>query len=279
MPTGIQSAVLSACYAFLRPIARLLIKNGISYREFAEISKSAFVEVASEDYGIRGRKTNMSRVAVMTGLSRKEIKKVRESISGKTHRIPSRTRRPELVLTIWHTHPEFQDSHGQPKTLPFQGSDACFRSLVARAGGDIPPMAMLNELLRAGSVVKEGSNLRVVSRSYIPEPHDPLRILFAGGALRDLASTIVHNLESEDSEMRFVERRVYSDRLAMSQRSRFKKLARDKSELLLQDLHTWLSERESNTPQVDGEGITRRIGVGVYFFDDSVAGDQPEEVI
>lgn len=279
MPTGIQSAVLSACYAFLRPIARLLIKNGIAYQEFAEIAKNAFVEVASEDYGIRGRKTNMSRVAVMTGLSRKEIKKVRESISGGALKIPSRTRRPELVLTIWHTDPDFQDSSGQPRILEFEGSDTSFRSLVSRAGGDIPPMAMLNELLRAGSVVKEGAGLRVVSRSYIPEPHDPLRILFAGGALRDLASTIVHNLECEDPETRFVERRVYSDRLAMSQRSRFKKLARDKSELLLQDLHTWLSEREATTPQTDREGVTRRIGVGVYFFDDSSVGEQPEEVI
>ena len=279
MPTGIQSAVLNACYAFLRPIARLLIKNGIGYQDFAEIAKNAFVEVASEDYGIRGRKTNMSRVAVMTGLSRKEIKKVRESISGGTIKIPHRTRRPELLLTIWHTEPEFQDAHGQPKIIEFDGPGASFRNLVARAGGDIPPMAMLNELLRAGSVVKEGENLRVVSRSYIPEPHDPLRILFAGGALRDLASTIVHNLECEDAEMRFVERRVYSDRLPVSQRSRFKKLARDKSELLLQDLHTWLSEREADTTEPASEKITRRTGVGVYFFDDSVAGEHPEEVI
>lgn len=279
MSSRIQSAVLSACYAFLRPISRLLIKNGIGYREFAEISKAAFVDVASEDYGIRGRQTNMSRVAVMTGLSRKEVKKVREAISSGAFKIPNRTRRPELVLTIWHSDAEFQDKQGQPRILEFDGPGASFRSLVSRAGGDIPPMAMLNELLRAGSVVREGESLRVVSRSYIPEPHDPWRILFAGGAMRDLASTIVYNLECEDPEVRFFERRVYSDRLPVSQRLRFKKLARDKSELLLRDFHAWLSEREVNTDERDGQELTPRTGVGIYFFDDAVSGEQPEEVI
>ena len=81
MTAASQSSILTALLYALRPIARILLRAGVSYREFSEISKQAFVDVATSDFGIRGRPTNISRVAVMTGLTRKEVKRVRESIS------------------------------------------------------------------------------------------------------------------------------------------------------------------------------------------------------
>jgi hypothetical protein len=277
MNNKIKNAVVSACREFMTPVVRLLLKNGIGYREFAEICKSAFVEVASADYGIRGRKTNMSRVAVMTGLSRKEIRKIRDTMESGEFGSVSRTRRPELVLSLWHTDAEFLDSRHGPKPIRFDGEGATFCSLVARVGGDIPPRAMLIELLRAGSVIEEGNELRAVSRSYVPEPHDPQAILVAGGAIRDLVSTIHHNLGCEDPEDRLLERRVYSEKLPQSQRYRFKKLARDKGQLLLQDLNSWLSERALDAARDDIEEANegaQRIGVGIYFFDHVAAGSQ-----
>ena len=58
------------------PVARCMLQSGIGLREFSKISKIAFIKVATADYGIRGRPTNISRVAVMTDLTRKEVKKV-----------------------------------------------------------------------------------------------------------------------------------------------------------------------------------------------------------
>jgi hypothetical protein len=269
MTSAVQTAVLSACREFMRPIVRLLLKNGIDYRAFSELCKSVFVDVASDDHGIRGRKTNMSRVAVMTGLSRKEVKKIRDAMSLGMFSGVSRTRRPELVLSIWHTDPQFIDAKARPKRIAFEGEGSTFRQLVAMVGGDIPPRAMLNELLRAGSVVDEGDKLRVVSRSYVPEPHDPEAVLVAGGAIRDLAATIHHNLGCSDPEMRVLEKRVYSAKLLKSQRLRFQKLARDKGELLLEDLNAWLSERQAQK-EPDTSDETLRVGVGIYFFDDAI---------
>lgn len=256
---------------------RLLLKYGIGYREFSDVCKVIFVDIASDDYGLRGRKTNMSRVAVMTGLSRKEVRKIRGSIELDMSNSVSRTRRPELVLSIWHTDPEFLDAKHRPKRIKFQGPGSTFQDLVRRVGGDIPPRAMLNELLRAGSVVVEGEKLRVVSRSYIPEPNDPEAILVAGGAMRYLASTIHHNLACVDPELRFLERRVYSEKLPKSQRVRFRKLASEKGDLLLSELNSWLVERSrsignSDVDELDDE-TTKKTGVGIYFFDDSVNSD------
>lgn len=282
MTSAIQNVVLSACREFMKPIARLLLRNGIGYREFSELCKSIFVEVASDDYGIRGRKTNMSRVAVMTGLSRKEVRKLRDAVGSEAGTFVTRVRRPESVLSIWHSDPEFLDRRQRPKRIRFDGPGANFRTLVTRVGGDIPPRAMLNELLRAGSVVREGEKLRAVSRSYVPEPNDPEAILVAGGAIRDLVATINHNLGCAEPDLRLFERRVYSDALPILQRPRFKKLAREKGEILLRDLSAWLSERERGlgTEHVDSMPRQKspRIGVGVYFFDEIIASDKGKDL-
>jgi hypothetical protein len=274
MPSVIHQAVLSACRQFMTPIIRLLLKNGIGYREFSDVCKSIFVDVASDDYGIRGRKTNMSRVAVMTGISRKEVRRVRDSSELEMLTAMSRTRRPEQVLSIWHTDPNFLDSKNRPKRISFEAAGPSFRMLVDRVGGDIPPRAMLNELLRAGSVVEEGGKLLAISRSYIPEPNDPQAILVAGEAMRDLASTIYHNLGCVDPETRFLERRAYSARIPRAQRARFRKFSRERGELFLRDLNAWLAERETASVHEEAEepnGQAPRIGVGVYFFDDAIS--------
>lgn len=264
-----QSAVFSAIRKFMNPIVRLLIKNGVGYQEFSEICKATFVEIASDEYGIRGRKTNMSRVAVMTGLSRKEVRKIRDALATGRLSTTSRTRRPELVLSIWHTNPAYLDRKHKPKRIRFDGPGATFCELVARVGGDIPPRAMLIELLRAGSVVEEGEKLRAVSRSYVPEPDDPDSFRLAGDAIHDLVATIHHNLSCDDPDARYFQRYVYSEKVPKTHQLRFRKLAKERGQLLLQDLNSWLAEREHVREADDADdqpGDAPRIGVGVYYF-------------
>ena len=61
-----------------RPIARVMLRAGISWRELSDVLKTTYVEVATEDFGIRGRPTNISRVAILTGLTRKEVRRLRD---------------------------------------------------------------------------------------------------------------------------------------------------------------------------------------------------------
>ena len=76
-----KQQVLNTFLLVMRPIVRILLRYGIGYREFVEVVKTAFVDVASSDFGLRGRPTNISRVAVMTGLARKEVKRLRDKLS------------------------------------------------------------------------------------------------------------------------------------------------------------------------------------------------------
>ena len=109
MANAASQTVLTACRLWLRPVARWLLRSGITWKEFAELSRDAFVDTAFEEFGIRGRPTNVSRVALLTGLSRRDVRRVRER-----GRRPLRHMRPRTtlnhasrVLSGWHLDPEF----------------------------------------------------------------------------------------------------------------------------------------------------------------------------
>jgi len=104
-----QQKILDALYSLMRQVARILLRSGIGYREFAEIAKTAFVDVSTTDYGLRGRPTNISRVAVMTGLTRKEIRRIRSKIDGAEASKVYRAVPASDVLHFWHTDPVFLD--------------------------------------------------------------------------------------------------------------------------------------------------------------------------
>ena len=161
-----QRSILKALLLFLKPIARALLNAGIGHREFTEISKTAFVDVATKDYGLRGRPTNISRVAVMTGLTRKEVRRIRDkSEAGEETQISRSTPMAE-ILHRWYTDPQYQESEGRPSELRFDGDEPSFSSLVRRYGGDIPPGAMRTELKRIKAIEElDDGRLKILKRN------------------------------------------------------------------------------------------------------------------
>jgi hypothetical protein len=69
MVGAVQQKILKALFLVMIPVARCMLRPGIGFREFSKIGKIVFVKAATKDYGVRGRSTNISRVAVMTGLT------------------------------------------------------------------------------------------------------------------------------------------------------------------------------------------------------------------
>ena len=130
MRDNIQRQILDALLVALRPLARALLRVGIGYREFAEISKTAFVDIATKDYGLRGRPTNISRVAVMTGLTRKEVRRIRNKTAAGDATFISRSTPMSELLHRWFTEDDFIDQTGSPKAFPFDGADISFSELV-----------------------------------------------------------------------------------------------------------------------------------------------------
>lgn len=275
MASEVRQSLLAACQTFMEPVARYLLRNGIGFKEFSEAAKLAFVKVASTDYGIRKRQTNISRTAVLTGLTRKEVKRIRDLLAeGQTIASPQ-PGRPAQVLDIWHHDEDFLQDDGKPRDLPFEGEFG-FRSLARRAGGDVPPGALLTELKNAGAVTEVSENVfRCLKRHFNPSGIDPYMAARYGEVMRDLAATLLFNAAAEGEEDRRFEYRVWNDRLSNKFVKRFESLVRDHGSNMLEFLDDWLATHQES----DDADVTsyRRCGLGLYYFQDAPGSLKQDE--
>ncbi|MBS94034.1 MAG: hypothetical protein CL799_06295 [Chromatiales bacterium] len=196
MVSPIQQRILDALLMALRPIAKALLRAGIGYKEFSGIAKAAFVHVAAEDYGLRGRETNSSRIAVMTGITRKEVKKIRESGPGMLMKDFVRESPASIVLDKWHSDSNYLDSLGQARILDYNSGQYSFCDLVATYGGDVPPGAMRTELKRIGAVdLLPVGKIKATKSYFIPDGVDDRLIIGLQDNIASVASTVAFNCD------------------------------------------------------------------------------------
>src|SRR5262245_873193 len=152
--TSIQTRLLRAVYSALRPITRILIRSGITYTQFAEISKIAFVVEANREKDANGRLLNASRIAVKTGISRKELRRIRElgSNSRQSTIWSDGSTIAAQLLHLWFTNPEYVDASGRPRRLPVLEPSPSFADIVRAVAGDVPLGAVRAELKQAGAI-------------------------------------------------------------------------------------------------------------------------------
>lgn len=256
-----RSRIMAACERFMIPIARMLLGLGIGYKEFSEISKRAFVRVATNEYGLRGRPTNTSRVAVLTGLTRKEVKRVKDSLHTELNR-NSKMGPASTVLHFWHKDPKFLDKTGKPLDLPVDSKTESFEQLAKLYGGDVPPGALLQELQRTGSVIKtQEGKLKVTTRYFLPSGKTEIFVDAVSLSLENLAHTASQNILGHENKSPHLERFVWSDRIDEETAERFRLTAKEKATDLLEYLDDWIAANEIEEP------TNTRIGLGLYIID------------
>jgi hypothetical protein len=269
MRNDIQRQILGAVLIVLRPLARILLRHGIGYREFSEISKTAFVDVATSDYGLRGRPTNISRVAVMTGLTRKEVRRVRVKISNGDHSVIVKTTPLSEVLHRWHAEDEFLDSAGRPAALPFVGDLKSFSRLVKRFGGDVPPGAMRTELRRVGAIEEDSQgNLTAVNRTIYPKgSHEKVVASFVH-AVYPLISTIAHNVNPDRDEESWAQMTAFSQSVGCSDLQRVRRINFDRLSELAESIDDLFISYESLQDKDTSASDKSTVAVGVFYFEE-----------
>lgn len=271
MDTRIGQALAAAVTTLLRPLVRLLLRNGIPFGTFSELAKRVYVDVATEEFRIAERKQSKSRVSILTGLSRKEVLRVSRLPATDDLGASNRYNRAARVVSGWVRDPLFWDESGAPADLSFEGENASFSRLVRLYSGDSPPRAVLDELLRVGvATLSPDGRIRLMERSYVPKEGEIEKIGILGTDVADLIATVDHNILQPDSP--FYQRKVCYDNLPAEAIPELKALARGQSQHLLESLDRWLSERDRDfRPHVGGTG-RKRAGIGIYYFEDDYKG-------
>ncbi len=250
----------------LEPIVAMVLRNGITYKEFAQFSKSTFVAVAQRDFGIRGRPTNTSRVSAMTGIDRKEVKSIKDALSGDTTVKAVRTSQDKMsrVIRGWHEDADYLDEDGKPLMITLEGDRQSFKDLTRRYSGGLPMNVVLKELIAADCIKTDDNGmLHAIKPYYSPPSANPEALLRAGTVVNDLASTLLHNLyiapEKARETPRF-ERRAMTD-IDSRYVKAFKKLLDEEGQVFLERIAEWLVEHQIDPGNPNPKS---RIGVGLY---------------
>ena len=250
-------------------MVKIMIRCGIGYREFSEVAKTAFVDVATTEYGIRGRPTNMSRVAVMTGLTRKEIRRIRAAIDAGRSADDLKTTPLATVLRNWISNSDYIDESGNPIDLAFDGEEPSFSALVRKYAGDVPPGAMRTELRRVGCVeeTKQGT-VRFVKRRVIPEGQEERLILALLHTAAPLLENVAFNMDLEDTVETWPQLNVYTRSLRKSDLPRIRRVTRDRFVEFVEsfdDMFITYEALHSNDSLSEEENL---VSIGVFYFED-----------
>jgi len=268
--SSVKQSLYNATSKLLRPIVRMLLRKGVSHSEFVEIAKRVYVDEAYDSFMIPGRKKTVSRAAVLTGLSRKEVLRLTMDEEIQQPRKGS-INRANRVINGWLRDKEFQDKDGNALHLPLTGNSSSFASLVKKYSGDITAGAVLDELIRVGVIKKKDDEfVELVAQGYVPQEDQEEKIRIMGNCATDFLNTVDHNLESKEEEVWFQRHVVYSH-LPKEVIPVFKKMSKEKSTKLLIELNQWLAEKDvvSNPDAVGAAEV--RAGLGIYYFEEDKA--------
>ncbi len=261
--------VLQSTHQWLKPLVHVLLSCGVTWREFSELAKTTYVEIATESFGKRGRPTNVSRTAILTGLVRRDVRKQRRILNGSPQPLSGYVTKASLVLSAWHLDPDFRDKDGRPALLRMTGPGKSFSALMERTGGaDVRPSTLLKELVNAGAVrVRADGRLQALQRNYIPHSMDEQLIRLWGTVMGDVATTYVHNLTRTGKATRRFERSAVNDQMPVGAVADFAELLEQEGQDFLERIDKWLTAHECKNDE-ERRGETARLGVGMYQIED-----------
>jgi len=262
MSANIKEHLLQALSLMLKPLVKLFISQGVTHAEFSETAKEVYVEIALRHFE-KLERINKSRIAILTGLTRKEVKNVidRALESGPQEKVYSR---PERVLAGWYGDPSYTGPYGIPLDLRYESDvqdGPSFVDLVKTYSGDMAPRQMLKELLRSGSVIEIDGRFKAVSRLYEPTALSPELIVRLGEIGHRFFSTAAMNIEKKGQGTGYFDRLVYADEGCTDNVIElFDQHIKPRGQEFLEELDVWFStNKDLNGPTEE------RKGTGLYM--------------
>ena len=260
-PSAPQAASLHAPVArLLRPLVRLFVARGITFPALTNLLRELYVNVAEYDFALAGKEQTDSRVSLLTGIHRKEVRRLRGA-GAPVSQVPAIVSRTSRIVARWVAAPEFTDAEGRPLPLPRQSeAGPSFESLVSGVTRDVRPRAVLDEWLDRGLAALDAEN-RVVLReaAYLPKGGGEPQLYYFGRNLHDHVAAAVENIMGD--RPRFLERAVHYDGLSPALAERLEKRAREIAMDALRQANAEAHEACASDP-----GGDHRWNFGMYVY-------------
>lgn len=268
MPHDFHNTLLDAAVETLRPLVRRLLETGVPFGELERRLRELFVQVAATDLSLPGRRATDSRVSLLTGINRKEVRRIR-SRDPTLKKPASFTRNlAASLVSRWLSDRRATDARGRPRPIPYQAPRGpSFVGLAQQVTRDLPPRVIFDELLRTGAV-ERGAGNRIVLRAdaYVPKLGRSETLAMLAEDPAELIETMLGNIFGDLAEP-YLQRKVSYDNLGADALSRLRREIRRRSERFLRSIDRRLAhdDRDRNPDALGGERHTA--GVGLYYFE------------
>jgi Family of unknown function (DUF6502) len=264
-----NASLLKAARRLLRPLIRLMMQNGLTFPVLADTLRGLFVEVAINDILTDPKARTDSRISLLTGVHRKEIKRLRE-MPPELCDTPDVVTLASQIVGRWVGTAPFINRDGHPRPLPraAPGTEASFDNLIEQITTDIRPRAILDSLLSHGVVLLDAQDrVQLKAEAFIPRPGGEEQLFYFARNLHDHVAAAVANVATAQAPP-FLDRSVHYDGLTPAQARALHVYARAAAMQVLLDVNRQalaLAEAEPGA----GPGCTWRVNFGVYVFDEA----------
>ena len=279
--------IASAMKRVLRPFIKLMLANDLSYTFAIDLLKTLFVEVADNEFMIDGKRQTDTRISLISGVHRKDVRRLREYSPEVDEVVPENISLGSQLMALWNSDPRYLDEKGIPKALPrlTSGSDGeTFEGLVRSVSTDIHPRAVLDEWLRLGLATVDAENLvHLQSDAFIPQEGFEEKAFFFGHNLHDHAQAAVSNMLGQQNS--YLERCVYYDELSQASVDTIGEFAKKQGMKTLTEVFkvadSHAKDSHANDSHAnDSQSIDAKVRMtyGIYFYHEPMRTPEPESL-
>lgn len=255
------------------PLARLLMRSDVTWVMLAEELKRVFVLVAAHEMSLTARDSSKSRIAMLTGLSRREVAKIldEEESNSRPEGLDREVSACAKTISVWRSDSRFLTEDGYPRPLANDNSDGGFQDLVRAINRDLPPRVIERELLANETArLDENGFLHLNARAFVGLADEQAAWELLGTDVAMLLETIAHNFEIEEGAQRRFQRKVFFRNLSPRGLEKLYELASDEGQALLE--------------RIDGELATEDVsstsgkfaGLSIHLFERSSGRTQEQ---
>ena len=251
---------------------RLLIRSGVTFPVFADLLRALYVEVAARDLLPGERARTDSRISLLTGIHRKELRRQRLE-AGSEDEPAVVTLNSQLVARWLGVH---ADADGTPLPLPRTGPAPSFEALVTSATRDVRPRAVLDEWVAQGIATLDADGaVRLQTAGFLPAENLDARLFYFARNLHDHVAAASANILAVGPAP-FVDRSVHYDGLGVEAAAALEREARDAAtRLLLKVNQAALAIADKDDALAEGVRPTRRVNLGIYVYTEDETRPEP----
>jgi len=263
-----KQGLLTAYRRLLKPLVRILIRNGVSFAEFEESAKLAFLDAIEDGAADDRPSSRVEDIAVITGLEEAEVKRIAEKRLLPAEELDTDLHRMVALIHEWNTAPEYTGPYGIPIELDLKGGVGRpgFADLVKKHFKDETKVEeVLQELVRTNAVEETESGwYRVIVRDYILMGDSPEAIDSLIDSLQNYVEVLDHNMRNPSSKDKFFERQVYTENgISPENLPRFERFFYHRARTLLEEIDNWLALQDQPDQRSDNPIKT---GLAIYHY-------------